>query len=70
MTTYFVTFGGLLIDYYLEVMAQDEKIVRAWIERRSGLKDCFSRVLTERPTFAKPLKTKAEELYYSHADHI
>jgi hypothetical protein len=70
MQTFYVTFGDLLIDYYLIVTAKDEAIVRAFMKKKSGI-NCWCRVLTEKPSSnTKPLIEKATELYYASAEHM
>lgn len=69
MKHFYVTFGDLLINYHLHVVANDESIVRGYMARKSKL-GCWCRVLTDKPKDTKPLTTEAIPLYYESADYI
>lgn len=69
MRHFYVTFGDLLIDYHLHVVAKDESIVRAFMARKSKLGG-WCRVVTEKPTDTHPLTSEAVLLYYEAAEHI
>ncbi len=68
-STFYVTFGDILINYHLIVTARNEDIVRAFMQRRSGIR-CYSRILATQPTDTKPLNEKPLELCYADAGHI
>ena len=69
MTTFYVTFGDLLIDYHLVVEAESEGIVRTWMHKKSGI-SCWCRILTTEPTDTRRLRLNPTELYYSASEHI
>ena len=69
MNDYYVSFGGLLFDYYLHVKAKDEFIVRVWMREHSKL-NCWCSVYTDVPLIEKPLTKKPIELFYEEALHV
>lgn len=66
MKTFYVTFGGLLFNHHLKVLAYDEEIVRAWMNKKSGL-SIWCSVKTEEPTTTQ---LNYLELYYTSAEHV
>lgn len=69
MKHFYVSFGDLLLNYHLHVMAKDESIVRAFMKNKSKLL-CWCSVYTERPTDTKPLNPEVISLYYESAEHV
>lgn len=69
MKTYYVTFGGLLLNYHLTVQAVNKEIVKMWLFKRSKL-GCWCDVVEEKPKQTKALSPKPEVLFYESAAHI
>lgn len=67
---FYVSFGGLLIEYYLEVWARDESIVRVWMNKRTRL-GCWCTVYEEEPNkFGEVPLASPVKLFYEKAEHI
>ena len=69
MNKYYVTFGGLLFGYHLRVSAMSERIVRAYMSKKSKL-GCWCSIYNEEPTTSKPLHKTFEMLFYTSAEDI